>query len=85
MELGLGNLVILYFYNLLVSYITASLIITYSNIISIIFQSFNYFLSVKQKIYILPVNRRVPMNFLAGTRGTHELLTSLLVEALVPS
>ena len=80
MELGLGNLVILYFYNLLVSYITASLIITYSNIISIIFQSFNYFLSVKQKNYILPVNRRVPMNFLAGTR---ELLASLLVEALV--
>ena len=83
MELGLGNLVILYFYNLLVSYITASLIITYSNIISIIFQSFNYFLSVKQKIYILPVNRRVPMNFLAGTHGTRELLASLLVEALV--
>ena len=42
-----------------------------------------YFIGIKQTVYIKPMITRVPVSISVGTRGTRELLMSLLVEALI--
>ena len=42
-----------------------------------------FFIGIKQTVYIKPMITRVPVSISVGTRGTRELLMSLLVEALV--
>ena len=42
-----------------------------------------FFIGIKQTVYIKPMITRVPVSISMGTRGTRELLMSLLVEALV--
>ena len=41
-----------------------------------------FFIGIKQTVYIKPMITRVPVSISVGTRGTRELLMSLLVEAL---
>ena len=41
-----------------------------------------FFIGIKQTVYIKPMITRVPVSISMGTRGTRELLMSLLVEAL---
>ena len=43
-----------------------------------------FFIGIKQTVYIKPMITRVPVSISVGTRGTRELLMSLLVEALIP-
>ena len=43
-----------------------------------------FFIGIKQTVYIKPMITRVPVSISVGTRGTRELLMSLLVEALNP-
>ena len=43
-----------------------------------------FFIGIKQTVYIKPMITRVPVSISVGTRGTRELLMSLLVEALMP-
>ena len=42
-----------------------------------------FFIGIKQTVYIKPMITRVPVSISVGTRGTRELLMSLLVEALI--
>ena len=44
-----------------------------------------FFIGIKQTVYIKPMITRVPVSISVGTRGTRELLMSLLVEALLRS